>query len=259
MSITFAELHTMLAARPVRGTAPNKAPDFLNDTERPLWQHLAEWRGGKAVTHPRQVFYAASYRTQTAEVTKKYVAQMAQGEHAATRLGALGNCDVRVYEMDLNMPCAAALNESTAAHAISYGLLAVEEGIDLLLLGTLSAGAEKIMTELNEKLQQAKAADVLQLFAAMGGVDLCAALGAALSARMALVPVIADNQLTAILHRAISLLCDGNENESPVVAALPDTERFDAPLQPLATWYHVQGLMALVPARPVLTTLSHAA
>lgn len=258
MSVTFAELHTMLAARPARGTAPNKAPDFLNEDEHRLWQYLAEWRGGKAVLHPRQVFYAASYGTQAAETTKKYVAQMAQGEHAATRLGALGNCDVRVYEMDLST-ATASLNENAAAHAISYGLLAVEEGVDLLLLGTLSAGAEKIMTELNEKLQQAKSSDVFRLFATTGGVDLCATLGAALSARMALVPVIADTQLAAILHRAISLLCEGNENESPVAAALPDTKRFDAALQPLATWHHFQGLMALVPARPALTTLSHAA
>lgn len=234
------------------------APDFLNGDESHLWQHLANWRGGKAVTHPRKVFYVASYGAQAAETTKKYAAQMAQGEHAATRLGALGNCDVRVYEMDLDKP-AAPLNENTAAHAISYGLLAVEEGIDLLLLGTLSAGAEKTMIELNEKLQQAKTADVLPLFAVSGGVDLCAALGAALSARMALVPVIADQSLAAILHRAVSLLCDGNENESPVAVALPDTKRFDASLQSLATWHHFKGLMALAPARPALTTLSHAA
>ena len=258
MSVTFAELHAMLAARPVRGTAPDKAPDFLNEDERRLWRHLAEWRGGKAVSHPRQVFYAASYGAQHGENTKKYVAQMAQGEHAATRLGALGNCDVRVYEMDLSTP-AAPLNESAAAHAISYGLLAVEEGIDLLLLATLSAGATETMAELNEKLQQAKSSDVFQLFAATGGVDLCAALGAVLSARMALVPVIADTQLAAILHRAISLLCDGNENESPIAVSLPDTKRFDPALQPLASWHHFQGLVALMPARPALTTLSHAA
>lgn len=257
MSVTFAELHAMLRARPQRPGAPVKSPAFLAPDENRLWTHLMTWRNNKAVAHPRQVFYAASYGTEQANLTRNAVAQMARGEHPATHLGALANSDVRVYEMDLDTSHAA-LSENEAAHAISYGLLAVEEGTDLLLLGTLSAGAANAVAALNEKMMHAKVADVFALFAASGGVDLCAALGAAMAARMANVPVIVDQDLAGLLHAALCLLCDGAD-ESPVAAAWEGALRFDAAVQPLMSWHHLKGLIALMPARPALTTLSHAA
>jgi hypothetical protein len=257
MSVTFAELHTMMQARPKRPGAPVKSPAFLAPDENRLWTHLMTWRNNKPVAHPRQVFYAASYGAEQATLTRKAVTQMSKGEHPATHLGALTNSDVRVYEMDLDASYAA-LSENEAAHAVSYGLLAVEEGTDLLLLGTLSVGAAEAITALNKKIGQAKAENVFVLFAASGGVDLCAALGAAMAARMANVPVIADQALANLLHAAISLLCD-NADESPVIAAWEGALRFDAAVQPLMSWHHLKGLIALMPARPALTTLSHAA
>ncbi len=258
MSVTFAELYTMLQARPARPDTPARSPGFLTEEEKRLWLHLFNWRGSKAVAHPRQVFYASAYGAAQAVATQGIVAQMAGGEHAATRLGALTNSDVRVYEMDLTAVCKA-LNENEAAHAISYGLLAVEEGTDLLLLGTLSAGAADAIAALHEKMKRAKAEDVFALFAASGGTDLCAALGAAMAARMASVPVIADKELAALLTASMALLCGKDADESPVMAAWEETLRYDAALQPLMSWHHLKGLLALLPARANLTTLSHAA
>lgn len=260
MSVTFAELTAMLAQRPLRTDAPAfQSPVAYDGDEHAALAHVAYWQNKKfpALARPRLALYASAYSPESAARTQQHLQALAQGAHAVTRLASLCNSDVRVYEMDLTHTVLKPLSETEAAHAISYGLMAAEEGIDLVLLDLLSDGHEAVLHQLLESLQHTTATDVFPLFAATGAVDLCAALGAALGARMGGVAVMASPPLAALLQRAFALLCN---DERQHIMSPTATFAHHAPLvQPLLALHRLQALMALAPVNPALTTLSAAA
>src|SRR3546814_14700626 len=67
------------------------------------------------------------------------------GGAAVNQLCSLANADLRVYEMALEEPTgdiseAAAMREVDCCHAVAYGMMAVEPGIDVLSLGEMGIG-----------------------------------------------------------------------------------------------------------------------
>src|SRR3546814_13192173 len=62
------------------------------------------------------------------------------GGAAVNQLCSLANADLRVYEMALEAPTGdiseeAAMSEVDCCHAVAYGMMAVEPGLDVLSLG----------------------------------------------------------------------------------------------------------------------------
>src|SRR4029077_16788161 len=142
------------------------------------------------------------------------------------------DADLRIYELDLAHPTEAftrapAISKASTAHAMAYGMMAFEPGIDVLCLGemgiantttaaTLSAAlfggsgadwagpgtgvkgaalAHKIAVIDKALAHHAKAIaarDPLTLLAAVGGEELAAIAGAVLAARMGHIPVLLD-------------------------------------------------------------------
>lgn len=255
MSVTFSELTTMLASRnalpPIQKTA--NADIALGAEESSLIASLARWqrKAWPQVTRPRLAAYVGA--CDDAASMQKTLDQLAKGEHALTRLVAMCNSDMRVFEMDITAK-RTALSETAAAHAISYGLMSLEETTDVLLLTSLD---NTLVAPLYAQVKNAKAEEIMMLFAKTGAVELCALLGAALAARMALTPVIADHVLASLLHCAVSTLCGGEE--TPVCASLPFTHAHPATLQSALTLHHLQALLALGASAKKLTTLSAAA
>jgi nicotinate-nucleotide--dimethylbenzimidazole phosphoribosyltransferase len=137
---------------------------------------------------------------------------------------------LRVYELALDQPTndftkESAMTEAECAHAMAYGMMAVEPGLDVLCLGemgignTTSASALSLALfggnakdwvgngtgissdTLDKKIKIVKQAckrhknkegDPLAIFAALGGLELAAIAGAILAARLAKVPVVLD-------------------------------------------------------------------
>ena len=163
-------------------------------------------------------------------VTAQMVANFQSGGAAINQLCTISDAELRVYEMGLDRPTAdftveAAMSEGDCARAMAYGMMAVEDGVDVLCLGEMGIGNTTSAAALSCALfggapedwvgsgtgvdaagVALKAAvvakaialhgsefeDPLEALRRVGGLELAAIGGAVLAARMARVPVILD-------------------------------------------------------------------
>lgn len=154
-----------------------------------------------ALQRVRLALFAASHGCSASSSAQARTQLEALGNGTAPVLSALQqiDADLRVYELDLDQPSAdytqgPALSEEAAAHAMAYGMMAVEPGIDLLAIAALSTGGESAYAafEAEARAQTAKDADILGLFIRYAGADGCAMLGAMIAARLANLPLLMD-------------------------------------------------------------------
>ncbi len=251
MSVTFSELQAMLAARSALPQARPLAsvPCGVPGSIEQRLQHLAQWQHSSwpHITRPRLALY-----TVTTPHTPQLLEKLQVGDHPLSRVMGLCQGDVRVYEMG---PLSSApLDEARAAHAISYGLMAIEENSDVLLLALLE---EYTTLPLTPAALSGDAVQVMAAFAATGRADVCAALGATLAARMACLPVLAPPVLAELLQKALTLVC--GEETTPVIKALEVLPEDASPLQVALTAQQLQGFVALNAPSLKRTTLSAAA
>jgi nicotinate-nucleotide--dimethylbenzimidazole phosphoribosyltransferase len=163
-------------------------------------------------------------------VTAQMVANFQSGGAAINQLCTVSDAELRVYEMGLDHPTAdftveAAMSEGDCARAMAYGMMAVEDGVDVLCLGEMGIGNTTSAAALSCALFGGAPADwvgsgtgvdaagvarkagvvakaielhgpefddPLDALRRMGGLELAAIGGAVLAARMARVPVILD-------------------------------------------------------------------
>jgi len=216
-------------------TKPAGALGRLED----IAQFMAIWQGRHPprCDRPRVAVFAGNHGVAAqgvsaypAAVTAQMVRNFINGGAAVNQLTAQIDGDLRVYEMDLEHPTqdftqGPAMNEERCARAMAYGMMAVEQGIDLLCLGemgianTTSAAAlclalfggspadwvgpgtgvagEALQRKVDVVAQgvaanEAALGDPLLVLAALGGEELAAIAGAILAARLARVPVLLD-------------------------------------------------------------------
>jgi nicotinate-nucleotide--dimethylbenzimidazole phosphoribosyltransferase len=200
---------------------------------------LATWQGRHpaAVERPYTAVFAANHgiaargvSAYPAEVTKQMVANFIHGGAAVNQLCALGDADLRVYEMALDEPTAdfsetPAMSEEDCVRAMAYGMMAVEEGIDVLALGEMGIGnttsaaalctalfgetaadwtgrgtgiddptlARKVeLIDVSVARHREIMTDPLEILRCLGGLELAAIAGAVLAARLARTPVLLD-------------------------------------------------------------------
>jgi nicotinate-nucleotide--dimethylbenzimidazole phosphoribosyltransferase len=217
-----------------------KPPGSLGRLEE-LAEWLAAWQGRAhpKVEHPRIAVFAGTHgvarrgvSAYPPEVTRQMVKNFVDGGAAINQLAAAIDADLRIYELDLDHPTedftqGPAMNEVRASHAMAYGMMTAETGIDVLCLGEMgianttsaaalsaalfggtgvdwagpgtgvagAALANKIAV-IDEALARHKEAiaarDPLILLAALGGEELAAIAGAVLAARVGRIPVLLD-------------------------------------------------------------------
>jgi len=235
-----------------RQTELTKPPGSLGRLEE-IAEWLAAWQGRASprVERPRIAVFAGTHGVAARgvsayppEVTGQMVKNFLSGGAAINQLAGSIDADLRIYELDLDHPTddftkGPAMNETRAANAMAYGMMAAEPGIDVLCLGemgiantttaaTLCAalfggtGADwagpgtgvhgKALTHkiavIDEALAHHRALigqrDPLALLAAVGGEELAAIAGAVLAARMGRIPVLLDGYAStaaaAVLH-----------------------------------------------------------
>ena len=200
---------------------------------------LATWQGKypPKINHPRTAVFAANHGVANlgvsafpSSVTEQMVQNFISGGAAVNQLCKVFDSDLRVYELALDQPTndftqGPAMTEADCAHAMAYGMMAVEPGLDVLCLGemgignTTSASALSLALfggnakdwvgsgtgissdSLDKKIKIVQQAcelhgnmkgDPLAIFAALGGLELAAIAGAILAARLAKVPVVLD-------------------------------------------------------------------
>ncbi len=216
-----------------------KPPGALGRLES-LSEWMAAWQAKSPpqAGRPRVAVFAANHGVAAAHpvsafpvsVTEQMVANFQGGGAAVNQLCVTHDAELRVYEMALENPTAdftvgPAMSDSECAMAMAYGMMAVEEGIDVLCLGEMGIGNTTAAAAVCHALYggeasdwtgpgtgvagdqlSAKAAivgtavevnrpamtDGFEILRCVGGFELAAIVGAVIAARIGRVPVILD-------------------------------------------------------------------
>ncbi len=235
-----------------------KPPGALARLEE-LSAWMCRWQGRHPprLERPRVAVFAGNHGVAAqgvsafpAEVTVQMVANFRAGGAAINQLCRTFDAELQVYEMGLEEPTAdftrgPAMGDAECAGAMAYGMLAVQDGIDVICLGemgianTTSAAAlchalfggaaadwtgpgtgvqGDALSKKTRVVAQAVALhveakdDPLEIMRRLGGRELAAITGAVIAARMGRVPVLLDGYATtaaaAILHRIDPQLID---------------------------------------------------
>jgi len=243
------------AAREAQLTKPPGALGRLE--ELVVW--LASWQGKHPPTigHPRSSVFAGNHGVAArgvsaypSDVTAQMVQNFVAGGAAVNQLCRTVDSDLRVYELALDKPTAdftrePAMTEPDCAHAMAYGMMTVEPGVDLLALGEMGignttaaaalclalyggsaadwvgpgtgVGGERLrhkiaIVEAGVALHRPSVGDPFEILRCLGGLELAAIAGAILAARLARVPVVLDGfaccAAAAVLHAADSRTLD---------------------------------------------------
>lgn len=241
------EAASAVATREAQLTKPAGALGRLED----ITQWLATWQGRKQprINRPRVAVFAGNHGVAAkgvsaypASVTRQMVDNFLGGGAAVNQLVGVIDGDLRVYELDLDNPTAdftqePAMTEAACAQAMAYGMMAVEQGIDVLGLGEMGIGnttsaaalclglfggaAEDWVgpgtgvtgDALARKIEAVQTAyelhkptcgsDGLAWLAAVGGLELAAIAGAVIAARLAKTPILLDGFVSTAAAAAI--------------------------------------------------------
>ncbi len=246
---SFEEMRELIAAMPgpddparekteAREAELTKPAGALGRLES-LTSWFASWQGRHPpqLDHPRVAVFAANHGVAArgvsaypAEVTQQMVRNFQAGGAAINQLCLLHDADLRVYEMALDHPTrdftqGPAMTEDECAGAMAYGMMAVEDNIDVLCLGEMGIGNTTSAAALcrglfggeaedwtgpgtgvagaalaNKTAVVGEAAalhgaafgDPFEVLRRVGGQELAAVAGAVLAARIGRVPVILD-------------------------------------------------------------------
>lgn len=222
------------AAREARLTKPAGALGRLE--ELAAWMAAWQDRHPPRLRRPRVAVFAGNHGVAArgvsaypAEVTRQMVANFVSGGAAVNQICRSVDADLRVYELSLEAPTAdfvagPAMDDAECARAMAYGMMAVEQGIDLIALGEMGIANTTAASALclalfggdaadwtgpgtgvaGDRLARKREAvaagaalhagsgDGLELLRRLGGFEFAAIAGAVVAARFARVPVLLD-------------------------------------------------------------------
>lgn len=222
------------ATREARLTKPAGALGRLE--ELAAWMAAWQDRHPPRLRRPRVAVFAGNHGVAArgvsaypAEVTRQMVANFVSGGAAVNQICRSVDADLRVYELSLEAPTAdfvagPAMDDAECARAMAYGMMAVEQGIDLIALGEMGIANTTAASALclamfggdaadwtgpgtgvaGDRLARKREAvaagaalhagsgDGLELLRRLGGFEFAAIAGAVVAARFARVPVLLD-------------------------------------------------------------------
>lgn len=240
--------------------------------------HLARWQGDQAgnnvtLRRPRLAIYAARHAMAEKDgITDKQaildqIEKHAKESSIAYHLCAQVDADLRLYELDLesinNDPRAdgtdRAMDENTASHALAYGMMAVEPGMDILapaIMAHARPAAKRILDNL------ANEPNSLDLLCRYGAPDLAAGMGAIVAARMAGCPVVIDDISMLAVAAILARLANGAADHCAVIGTdhqmVDFAKQFNLLVIDPATVAHFgpgENTMAAIPIWRVLSEL----
>ncbi|UCH74180.1 MAG: nicotinate-nucleotide--dimethylbenzimidazole phosphoribosyltransferase [Rhodospirillales bacterium] len=228
-----------------------KPPGALARLEA-LNEWLARWQGRHPprIDRPRAAVFAGNHgiaargvSAYPAEVTAQMVANFQAGGAAINQLCRMFDAELRVYELALEQPTVdfvegPAMTDAECANAMAFGMMAVEDGLDVICLGEMGIANTTSAAALCHALFGGVAADwtgpgtgvggealeaktrivadavalhgsarddPLEILRRLGGRELAAIVGAIIAARIGRVPVLLDGYActaaAAVLYR----------------------------------------------------------
>jgi nicotinate-nucleotide--dimethylbenzimidazole phosphoribosyltransferase len=226
---------SIAAAREAQLTKPPGSLGRLEELSR--WMATWQGRNPPSADRPRLAVFAGNHgiaakgvSAYPAEVTAQMVKNFIDGGAAVNQLCRSVDADLRVYELALEQPTqdfttGSAMSDEDCATAMAYGMMAVDQDVDLLAIGemgianTASAAAlcsllfggpardwvgpgtgvagpvleHKIaMVQAGIDLHRQLIREPLEILRRVGGLEFAAVCGAIIAARRARVPVLLD-------------------------------------------------------------------
>lgn len=177
-AVSFDEIRTLVKNDlPALKDVPLKAA-LGEMAEIVSWLSASQGRDKPLLRHPRFALFATAHAQDILE-------DIREGRHPLNPLAEEANADLQVYELGSRN---AIPDETEIAHALAYGMMAVQPGIDLLILAALDPAAEEAGEELAARLANAEP------FSAIGTLDIAAMTGALIAARLAKTPVLLEGK-----------------------------------------------------------------
>ncbi len=197
---------------PLSAQVPPKNAAALG-TLAPMRQWVADVqaKAQPSMRHPRIALFisrhgiAADAQQDLADLP----AALAKPSHPLSAIASEINADLQVYELDLSTASGdpqegGAMDEAAAMQALAYGMMAVQPGVDTVVIALPNPAVRVAAQSIADALAGGK--DAMQTLLQFGGFDIAAALGAALAARLAKAPVLLDDsaEIIAPLLAALS-------------------------------------------------------
>ena len=262
---SLAEIRALLAALPTASATARAAADAREATltkpagalgrleELAAWMATWQDRHPPSLRRPRVAVFAGNHGVAARgvsayppEVTAEMVRNFVAGGGAVNQICRSVDADLRVYELALEIPTAdfttgPAMAEDDCARAMAYGMMAVEQGIDLIALGEMGIGnttaaaalclalfggtaddwtgpgtgvagarraAKRDIVAAGAALH-AGAGDGLETLRRLGGFEFAALAGAVIAARVARVPVLLDGLAATAAAAALHAIDPG--------------------------------------------------
>lgn len=205
--------------------------DFA-DTWR--WLAASQHDARPAIKHPRVAMFLSTHGAfpEKQSALPQLLADLRDGKHAVAPLVREANADLQVYELDLaissrDFRAEKALDAQEAAQAIAYGMMAVQPGVDLLVVCAPNPVADLGAKEITRALKAGM--DGLDTLLRFGGFDIAAMAGAVVAARLARIPVVLEGEAAeaaaGILAQLQKEAADHTRKSSSLVS-----DRTDLPL-----------------------------
>lgn len=219
-TLNFEEIAAMIEHSPAPRSNCYQMKGGVKPPYGDILNHLGKWQTREGVlpslARPRVCLFAASHGVaeDSVTMTKARIVESAHGKAVINGLCELADAELRVYELDVENPTkdineTDAMDEAEAVRAIAYGMMAVEPGIDVIVLGSVGEGvdiaSQKIVQTFNRK-SKPSILGVLHVLRAQGGYDLCAMLGASIAARMAGIPILIDSIAGDTIKQALDAM-----------------------------------------------------
>ncbi len=200
---SLAEIRDLLGAMPDAAPFPATLP-----ADPDLLQTLHAWLSGwqarpaPSLARPRAALYLGCYDDAAADRAKIIAAEVQAADAPVLRLCREFDADLRLYEMTAGAP--RELDDAACATAMAYGMMAVEDGLDLLCISGLGPGVDAAALALADAAF-ADEGDPLDVLRRHGGHALAGMAGAVIAGRIARVPIVLDGIAAAaagaVLHR----------------------------------------------------------
>lgn len=199
-------------AAPSVVSVPSFAQGVKSDSLSPLYTHIQRWKPQSMQLGYVRVALFASHYEAGADQTRATLDALQNDLHPLKKAASRLNADLQVYELDLDH---SARNAAQAAQAMTYGMLAIADKGDAVIIGSLSDGVEQAAPDVSVQSE-----DLLEHLSQQMGLDFFSALGACLAARLAGQPVILFGAFGNLVQRVLTQL--STEAASHTMMAVAD-------------------------------------
>ena len=230
-----------------------------------LVEWLAKWqaRHPPRMERPSIAVFAGNHgvvaqdvSTRSAAATANRVGAYGAGKGAINAVASALDADFNVFELALEAPTADftqadAMSDADCARAMAYGMMAVEQGVDAIVLGQVGVGGDVSAAALMGALHGGGAADwidadgtrgaakvaavagglarhgaapgdAFEKLRRLGGFEIAAMVGAIMAARMGRVPVVLDGSIPLAAAAVVAGQASGGADHC-ILGHLEDT------------------------------------